>query len=72
MIDVAAAMERLDELVMKRREGDRYPGACALYEASLRGLLATPIPATVLYAWVLKWATFPEARGIREGLTRPV
>lgn len=58
-----AAMAALDGLVAARPEHERYQTACRLYEAALRGLLAVRLPPTILYAWVLKWATLPEARG---------
>jgi hypothetical protein len=57
------AMVGLDALVAAEREPHRYTAARMLYTASLAGLLAVPLPPRVLYRWVLKWATLPEARG---------
>lgn len=62
-MDTIEAMTELDRLVEQCREGERYPVARSLYEASLAGLLAVSLPPTTMYAWVLKWATLPEARG---------
>lgn len=54
---------RLDALVEAEREGNQYTAARTLYTAALAGLLAVPLPPRVLYCWVLKRATLPEARG---------
>ena len=64
-MDPAEAMAALDELVIHQPNHVRYYAAKALYEASLRGLLAAPIPARTLYTWCVKYALLPGTQGQR-------
>ena len=57
------AMAALDAIVAEEPRENQYTVAKALYTASLAGIVVVPLSPHLLYRWVFKWATLPEARG---------